>query len=593
MPNLLGKRTAQGNILGRNNFSPATLAFLSVPANIRPGGTYTVSVFGVGTDISLAQLQFYYGGRDFVTVNSSDGTNVSITIWADIPLKFSQAGYQLSVLRTGVGQVYSTPVPYLPPAGWSFTDLVNPLPSTDDRSLTHNMVNQLGAAINAVTGDQAVYQAPLVVDPDGKYGVDRDGFPPTGPISAQAYIIEADGTIGQTATKTIIYQDGADNTPSAFTFTPAPNSPLEQWIVSNAITVQSVDPGLDIPVSITNGEYQVSTNGGTTWGAFTAANTNVQLNYQIRVRVFTADAYATPETATLTVGGVSANFVATTALDPALEPVITVDAVQFPEDLLIHVIAEWNNFQPTRVEFYRIEGASGGARVLFASTSGDLDSSIASFESMEFIQNSSQRRYVAVATYGNNQQIESAERLITIQKPVSATLTGPAGVRTGPFNILLTLDGPMTDLGADSFVITGFPVSATYQKAFTGSGQSYVLSITPPANFAGPVAITLPAGSGQDALLLGTYNSASVTVQVDTTQVITNPRILSIGGDNIVTPGETVTIAVQDITLANIDQVVLAGNAGEYAIPFNGSAQVVIPTFIPAGTYTLKLREFA
>lgn len=173
-----------------------------------------------------------------------------------------------------------------------------------------------------------------------------------------------------------------------------------------------------------------------------------------------------------------------------------------------------------------------------------------------------------------------------------ATMAAPSAVQTGQFNVQVTFDEPMTELSAGDFQFS-FPSSAFYDWALSGAGQSFILSVIPPANFNGPVTITLPAGSGANALGYGTVAAVSVVVQIDTTQIPTNPTVISIGGDNIIAPGETVTIQVQDITLANIDQVVLAGGGGEYAIPFNGIAQVTIPTFVPAGTYTLKLREFA
>lgn len=199
------------------------------------------------------------------------------------------------------------------------------------------------------------------------------------------------------------------------------------------------------------------------------------------------------------------------------------------------------------------------------------------------------------SVYLDGQFVYSEEVTAFVNNAPTVTLSAPTGVQYGPFNIQVSFSEPVTGITASSFQLTNDAVAAS----ISGSGAQYVLTINPPVQRSGEISIQLPAGSGQDAG--GNTTTAmndelggvrQIAVQFDTTQVVTNPQVLSIGGDNIVTPGETATIAVQDIALGTIDQVVLAGNGGEYSIPFNGSPMVTIPTYMPAGTYTLILRRF-
>lgn len=100
-----------------------------------------------------------------------------------------------------------------------------------------------------------------------------------------------------------------DTTPDAFTFTDQVDAPVSGTATSAPITVQGINAAAAISVS--GGEYSV--NGG----AFTTAPGTVIAGDTVRVRVATSANYATPSSATLTIGGVSDTFTATTLADPA------------------------------------------------------------------------------------------------------------------------------------------------------------------------------------------------------------------------------------------------------------------------------------
>lgn len=137
----------------------------------------------------------------------------------------------------------------------------------------------------------------------------NEGF--TGNDSVQIEVLFDDGTT-DTINATITVETPVDTTPAAFSFADQTDVEPDSVDESNAITITAVDAGEDVLVSITGGSYAVSTDGGATWGAFTTASTNVQLNYQIKVQVTASSSFSTAASATLTAGGVSDTFTRTT-----------------------------------------------------------------------------------------------------------------------------------------------------------------------------------------------------------------------------------------------------------------------------------------
>jgi hypothetical protein len=95
-----------------------------------------------------------------------------------------------------------------------------------------------------------------------------------------------------------------DTIPNGFTFTSQADTALAASVVSNEVTIAGITAAAAI--SIAGGEYSVD------GGAFTSAAGTVTNNQRIRVRVTTPAQFSSGATATLTVGGVSAPFTATT-----------------------------------------------------------------------------------------------------------------------------------------------------------------------------------------------------------------------------------------------------------------------------------------
>lgn len=134
------------------------------------------------------------------------------------------------------------------------------------------------------------------------------------------YFVPESGASG-TFQATITVAEDVDTTPAAFAFTDQTGVEPESVDESNAITITGVDAGEDIAVTITGGQYAVSTDGGSSFGGWTSAGTNVQLNHQIKVRNTASSEFSTAANTTLTAGGVSDTFTRTTraAVLPTLD----------------------------------------------------------------------------------------------------------------------------------------------------------------------------------------------------------------------------------------------------------------------------------
>ncbi len=96
----------------------------------------------------------------------------------------------------------------------------------------------------------------------------------------------------------------SDTTPDSFTLEAVTDQERDADISSNEITISGIDAAAT--VTITGGEYSV--NGG----AFTSANSTVSDGQRIVVQGRSSSDFDTETTVTLSVGGVSGNFVITT-----------------------------------------------------------------------------------------------------------------------------------------------------------------------------------------------------------------------------------------------------------------------------------------
>ncbi len=110
----------------------------------------------------------------------------------------------------------------------------------------------------------------------------------------------------------------ADTDPDAFSFAPQTGVALGAAIVSAPATITGINTAT--PISVTGGEYAI--NGG----AYTSTAGTINNNQTVTVRQTSSAAPLTATTATLTIGGVEADFTVTTA---EVQPDSTPDQFQF------------------------------------------------------------------------------------------------------------------------------------------------------------------------------------------------------------------------------------------------------------------------
>jgi len=104
-----------------------------------------------------------------------------------------------------------------------------------------------------------------------------------------------------------------DTTPAAFSFIEQNVIALEAVVESEAVTIADIDAAAAISVS--GGEYAIDS------GVYTESAGTVTNGQTVRLRVTASDQFSTPVAATLTVGGVTGTFTATTlAMDTDPEP---------------------------------------------------------------------------------------------------------------------------------------------------------------------------------------------------------------------------------------------------------------------------------
>ena len=126
--------------------------------------------------------------------------------------------------------------------------------------------------------------------------------------------------------------ESAGVVPAAFSLAAQTGVPLSTVIESNTITVSGLTTVTGIGVSgATDAAYAISTNGGATFGAFTSAPGAVANGNVVKVHHTSAATHSTGTTTTLTIGGISADFMTSTnvglsqmlSFDPA--PTVVVD----------------------------------------------------------------------------------------------------------------------------------------------------------------------------------------------------------------------------------------------------------------------------
>lgn len=271
--------------------------------------------------------------------------------------------------------------------------------------------------------------------------------------------VNADGPGIWTKT-TFTTSASVDTTPDQFTFTPQTGVARNITVTSNAITVQGVDAGVDIPISVsgdTGSQYSVSTDGGSTYGAWTSTATSVRLNYRVRVRHTTSSEYSSGgydgvRETTLTIGGVTGTFTSTTLADTT-PPVISLTGGNV-------TITQGDTWSEPGYE--AIDNADGDISVSGVTISGTVDTSTVGTYVLT---------YTATDASGNQ---ASTTRTVTVTEFVPDDQTPPVISLTGG-NRTITVGDTWVDPGysaiddVDGNLTAQVVVTGTVNTAVAGS----------------------------------------------------------------------------------------------------------------------------
>ncbi|MBS4096636.1 MAG: DUF1566 domain-containing protein [Sulfuricella sp.] len=337
----------------------------------------------------------------------------------------------------------------------------------------------------------------------------------------------------------------ADTTPDVFTFTAVTGAALSTATASNVITVTGIDAAANI--SISGGEYAVSTDGGGTWSAWSNSSlATVSVNNQVKVRLTSSGSYSTAATATLTIGGVNGTFSVTTQAAPSDT---TPDAFTFTavtgaalstvtasNAITVAGIAAAANISITGGE-YAVSTDGGGTWSAWSNSSP----ATVSVNNQVKVRLTSSGSYSTAATAtltigGVNGTFsvttQAAPAPVYYDPPAPTLINAPAGVET-----MLTGTTPVT--------------------AAPGS----ILVIPAGANVAG-VAITLPAPSGGSSSAPVTFKIGGLTL-----------TLVATGADTVVTLKKVTINGVETLVLAvTSGSLALSAPAGQPLLTLNGSA---------------------
>jgi PKD repeat protein len=98
---------------------------------------------------------------------------------------------------------------------------------------------------------------------------------------------------------------------AGFNFISQTGMPRSTVIVSNPVTVSFISD--EAAISISSGEYSISTNGGSIWEDWTGESDTVSPGNLVKVRLTSSASYLATSTAILTIGSFSSGFKVTTA----------------------------------------------------------------------------------------------------------------------------------------------------------------------------------------------------------------------------------------------------------------------------------------
>ena len=267
----------------------------------------SISVTGINAPaiISVSGGNYAIDGGAFTSTTGMVNIGQTVQIQATSPIAFGNTSL-VSLTIGGVTGTFSisTLAADTIPDDFSFNAQSNVPVSTATTSNTISVTGiNTATTINIINGEYTINGGAFTSAPGSVNNNDTVAARVTS-APTLATSVNATLTIGGISRIFSVLTEGADTAPDGFSFTPQADAPLDSPVVSNSISVSGINTAATI--SVTNGEYAI--NGG----AFTALQGTINNGQTVQLRLQSAATPDTTTTATLNIGGVTANFDVTT-----------------------------------------------------------------------------------------------------------------------------------------------------------------------------------------------------------------------------------------------------------------------------------------
>jgi hypothetical protein len=367
----------------------------------------------------------------------------------------------------------------------------------------------------------------------------------------------------------------SDTSPDGFGFVSQTNVPLNTTVTSNAITVGGINAAA--PISIAGGTYSI--NGG----AYTSTASTVTNGSTVTVRLTSSASNGTPTCATLTIGGVTGQFCATTA---AATADTTPDTFGFAskKDVPLKSLVTSATITPTGYNAYAPISIAGGAYSVnggaFVTAAGTINpgQSVA-------VQQTSSASYGAITTtiltIGGISGTFTATTLVQDTTPDAFAFASQSGVsvNTTVTSNAITVSGinaaaPISVTGGTYGINGG---AYTSSASTVTNGSTVTVRLTSSAANGTPTCATLAIGG-----VTGQFCATTAAAIADTT-----PDAFGFGAQTNV--GLIVPLTSNTVTPAGYSaQAPISIAGGSYSV--NGGAFVSVAGMINPGQ-TVAVRQ--
>ena len=344
--------------------APDALGFVAQPNvernQVIVSNAFTINGINTSAPISITGGEYSIDGGEFVATEGviASGQTVAVRVQASPDFATTRTA-TLTIGGVSGSFTVTTVAEDQTPTDFAFNERtgVNLNSTIESNPITVSGINS-SAPISINGGEYAIDDGPFTDQPGlvqaGQSVVVRvrsaNNFSST--VQALLTVGDVSGAFAVTTLNEVIIPP--DTTPNAFEFAPQTNAERATTVNSNAVTITGINT--PAPIAITQGEYAINS------GNFTAASTTIAPGQSVVVRLTTSDDFSTRNAATLTIGGISADF-----------SVTTLAADTTPETFSFNAQADVERNQTVESEAVTIEGINTGAAITISNGEYAID----------------------------------------------------------------------------------------------------------------------------------------------------------------------------------------------------------------------------